>query len=120
MKNHKFLSKNEIIDTLLKENPKLKDFKKLILIVEHKKISNELGIIKGELLENRKVIVRGSMTCLPQKSEEGFNWDMLSSGESYPQGYTFDYKEDSITSMVKQGLKKGLKEGKIPFFPLNK
>ena len=83
--------------------------------MEYKKISNNLGVIKGELIQNKKMILNGSMTCFSDKSEEGFDWDILKNGESYVQGYNVDLQEEKIGSMIKQGFKKGIKEGKIPF-----
>lgn len=113
--NTGFPSKKEIIDTLLKEDPKPAKFEKLMLIIEHKKISSKLGIVKGELLQNGKVNLKGSMTCIPEKMEESFNWDILKVGQSYFEGYSLDYKGETIGSLIKQGLKKSIKEGKIPF-----
>ena len=111
----KFPSKNDIIDTLLKEDPKPKKFEKLIIVIEHKKINNVLGLVKGEVLQNQKVVLKGSMTCIPEKTEESFNWDILEVGQSYFEGYSLDYKGETIGSLIKQGLKKSIKEGKIPF-----
>ncbi len=109
-------SKKEVLDSLLSESPHLKSFEKLVLVIEHKKVSSSLGIIKGELFQNRKVILKGCMTCVPERVEESFNWDMLSQGQSYFEGYSVDYQGETIGSLIKQGLKKSIKEGKIPFF----
>ena len=111
----KFPSKQEIVDTLLMEDPKPKKFIKLIILIEHKKISKVLGIVKGEVLQNKKVIIKGSMTCIPENGDDSFNWSILKTGQSYFEGYSIDYKGETIGSMIKQGLKKALKEGKIPF-----
>ena len=108
--------KQEIINTLLNEHPNQKGMDKLMLIVEHKKISNNLGIIKGELLSNGKIVARGSMTCLPKKSEESFDWSRLKNDESFFDGFSLDFPRETFGKMFIEGLKKSIKEGKIPFF----
>lgn len=52
-KKIEFPSKKEIIDTLLKEDPTPKKFEKLMVIVEHKKVSDVLGIVKGEVYHSQ-------------------------------------------------------------------
>ena len=108
-------TKEEIIKTLLKEDPLIKKYEKLIVIIEHKKISKALGIIKAELINNGKVSLKGSMTCIPETIEDFFNWDLLKEGESHFDGYSIDFKGDTISSLIKQGLKNSMKEGRIPF-----
>src|SRR3989344_7101446 len=110
-------SKEEVINTLLREDPVIKKYGKLILIVEHKKISEALGYIKAELIHNGKLLGKGSMTCLPKKEEDSFDWNRLMLGQSFFDGYSLDYKEEGIMSLLKQGLVKSMKEGKIPFLP---
>ena len=74
-----------------------------------------LGIVKGEVLQNKKIVLKGGMTCIPEKTEESFNWDVLKVGQSYFEGYSLNYKGETIGSLIKQGVKKSIKEGKIPF-----
>ena len=113
--NNEFPSKKEIIATILKEDPQIKKFEKLILIIEHKKINPTLAIIKGELVQNGRVVLKGSMSCIPERSDDSFNWNILKAGQSYFNVFSFDYKGETITSLITQGLKKSLKEGRIPF-----
>lgn len=112
-----FPTKKEIINALLKEDKSDKGYNKLILIIEHKKLSKQLGIIKGEVIHNGKIILKGKMTCIPIKEPDSFDWDKLKDNQSYYKGYTLDYKGETISSMIKQGLTKSIKEGKIPFIP---
>jgi len=116
MSKSKYPSKKEIIAILLKENPKQKGMDKLILLIEHKKINANVGIIKGEILKDRKVLVTGSMTCIPKKSADSFDWTILDNRESFFDEFSVDYGKETIGSMIKEGLKKNIKEGKIPFF----
>lgn len=111
----RYSSKKEIIDILLKENPKQKGMDKLILLIEHKKINTNVGIMKGEILKDGKIVLTGSMTCMPKKSIDSFDWNMLNNGESFFNGFSVDYSKETIGSMIKEGLKKSIKEGKIPF-----
>lgn len=113
----KFPSKQEIINTLLKEDQPAKKFEKLILIIEHKKVSNEIGYIKGELIQNGRLLGKGAITCLPKKEKDSFDWNMLDIGQSYFNGFSLDYRAERITALITEGLKKSMKEGKIPFLP---
>ncbi len=116
-KKPRYPSKDEILKALL-DDKKLVDFEKLILIVEHKKTSKNIGIIKGELLQNDKVIFRGKMTEFPETTPDSFDWDELNIGESYYQGFSLDYKGEKISELFIQGLKNSIKKGKIPFVPI--
>src|SRR3989338_6716017 len=116
MPKHSYPTKKEVLNILLKEIPKQNKMEKYILIVEHKKINDSLGIIKAEILKNGKTILVGSMTSLPQKSEESFNWDILQAGESFFDGFSADFGKETLGSMIKEGLKNSIKSGKIPFF----
>lgn len=114
----KFPTKEEIIQTILAEDPLIKKTNRLILLVEYKKIRSNLGIIKAELVSNGKVAIKGSFTCDPVTSEEtSFNWDQLEDGESFPQGFSLDFKSESTASRIKEGFNNAIKQGKIPFFP---
>jgi len=115
MVKNRLPTKEEILQTLLKENPVVKKYEKMIFIIEHKKLSKNLAIIKGELINNGKVSIKGSMTCIPEVTGESFNWNVLKEGESYFDGYSIDYQGESIGSLIKQGLKKSVKDGRIPF-----
>jgi len=87
-----------------------------MLVIEHNKVSARLALIRAEVLKESNVILNGSMTILPKKSTDSFNWDILPVGESFFEGYTLDYGKETIGSMIKEGLKRAVKNGKIPFF----
>jgi hypothetical protein len=107
-------SKEEIIKALSDDN-ELEGFSKYILIIEHKKVSQTLGLIKGELLQNNKIILRGKMTEFPETFPDSFNWESLTVGESYYEGFSLDYQGETISQLLIQGFKNSIKEGKIPF-----
>jgi hypothetical protein len=114
-KNIRYPSKSEVINTLLKEDPSIKKFNRMIVVVEHKKINKNLGITKGELIVNGKTSLKGSMTQIPETTEDSFDWKILKDGESYFQAFSINYKEEKLISLFKQGLKNSIKGGKIPF-----
>jgi len=110
----KFSTKEEVIRALTeKSDPK--GFKKYILLLEHRKISSNLGLVKGELLHNNKIVLTGKMTQFPETQPESFNWEKLKIGESYFEGYSLDYKGETISQLIIQGLKRSVKEGRFPF-----
>lgn len=114
-KTSKYPTKDEILQSLV-DDKELEGFEKYILIIEHKKLSDTIGIIQGELIQNDKVILRGKMTELPESLPDSFDWDILDVGKSFFNGFSLDYQGESISHMIVQGVKKSIKEGKIPYF----
>ena len=57
------------------------------------------------------------MTCIPKKATDSFDWSMLKNDESFFDGYSIDFGKETFGSLIKEGSKKAVKEGKIPFFP---
>ena len=112
---NRFPTKKEIVDALLADDPLKKGFEKYVAVVEHKKLSSKIGIVKGEILQNGKTIIKGKMTCPPIKDDESFDWNMLTVGESYFQAFSIDFKGQSLKSMITEGIKKSIKEGKLPY-----
>ena len=117
-KNNKkieFPSKKEVLDALLKEDNTPDKFDRFVLIVEFKKINPVLGIAKCELFRNHKAVIKGSITCTPEGSNDFFNWSIIKPGQSYFRGFSMSYKGETLFSQFKQGINKSIKEGKIPF-----
>jgi hypothetical protein len=113
-KKSRYATRKEVLSAL-KDTHVIKGHQKLILIVEYKKKSNKLGVVVGELLQNDKTLLRGKIACFPEKNPESFDWTRLKAGESQFSGYSLDYKSDTVMSMITEGLKKSVKEGRIPF-----
>jgi hypothetical protein len=114
MKKTRYPSKEELIKALQAKD-ELKGYKKLTLLTEHKKLSNQLAVIRGEVLQGTELIGRGQMTCSPVREPEGFDWEQLRAGESYFVAYSLEYKGETLFSMIGEGLKKSIKSGRIPF-----
>ncbi|MCX6776084.1 MAG: hypothetical protein NT130_04530 [Candidatus Micrarchaeota archaeon] len=115
-KKYEFPTKEEVIKALL-DDKELKGFKKYMLVLEYKKISEGLGLIKAELIHNNKAVLRGKMTEFPETTSESFEWDKLRAGQSYFVGFSLDYTEETFVQGVINGIKKSMKEGRIPFLP---
>lgn len=105
-------TRKEIIGAL-KEEQSLEDFDNYILIIEKKKVSDNIGLFGGELLQNDKIIARGKVTIPPNTPD----WNELELGESSFQGFCLDLKGESLSEIITEGIKNRLKDGKLPFFP---
>lgn len=114
-KKSRFPSREEVLKALMTEEKSDKGFQKIVLLVEHKKVSSKLGVVTAELLQKDKTAMKGRIACFPENEPEGFNWDALKIGESHFAGYGLDYQGETITSMLTEGFKKSIKEGKLPF-----
>ena len=110
----KHASKEEILEAL-SDNKKLEGFGKLILLIEHKKISNTIGLITAELLQNNKIVLIGKTTVFPESLPDSFDWGKLAIGESCFDGFSLDYKGEKLSQLIIQGFKNSIKNGKIPF-----
>ena len=110
----KFPAKEEVMQAL-SEDETLKGFEKYALVVEFKKMSKKIGVIKGELFQNDEILLKGKMIEFPETQPESFDWNILKVGESYFLGYSLDYKGETLAQLIKQGLKKSIKEGRFPF-----
>ena len=73
-------------------------------------------MIKGEIIKDGKVVLKGSMTTIPKKSNDSFDWSILNNGQGFFDGFSVDYGKETIGSMIKEGFKKAIKDGKLPFF----
>jgi len=108
------ITREKMLDILIK-NKRESPFERHILVIEHKKVNSQVGIVNAEIVKDTKeVVFGGGMICSPLESDE-FTWKDLKKGESHYGGYWIDTKPDTIGSMIKEGLTKSIKEGKVPF-----
>lgn len=110
----KYPSKEEIINALF-DDEKLKDFEQFILILERKKVSENIGIIKGELIQNDDIVLRGKIAINPNSATDNFNWNDLEIGKSNFIGFSLDYKGETLYELFVEGLKNSIRDGKLPF-----
>jgi hypothetical protein len=107
----RMITKEEILRILKEENPKLEgNYTQYILLIEYKKLDNELGIVKGELYKNDTIEYRASWLKI---NPRGDDWDELNPGESKFHGVTFDTREEGFTELIGGFFKRTLKEGKL-------
>lgn len=112
----RFPTKEKVLQALA-EGGNLNGFEKYALIIEYKKISGTIGVVTGELLQNNKILLRGKLVVFPETQPDSFDWGLLKAGENYFQGYSLDYKGETLIQLIKQGLKKSIKNGRFPFLP---
>lgn len=120
-------TKEEIIAILKAENPPIvsdKKYSQLFVILEFKKVSTSIGIIKGELYNNDEITYRGSF-LMPLSNElsngdgeenKSSVWKSLELGHSTFYGFSLDARELSITEKLGQMVSRSIEEGKIQEF----
>lgn len=118
-------TKEEIMQILKEENPPIDEinhYNQLFLIVEFKKITESIGLIKGELYGNEQLEYRGSILLPLFKTEanQKSNWNSIEVGKSIFYGMSLDTRELGLTEKVGDFIGRSLEEGKvqdfIPFF----
>lgn len=115
------LTKNEIIQILMEENPPVDGdnrFNQLFLIVEFKKINLGVGIIKGELYNNDQLDYRGSLLIplMKNDTDQKNQWDSIEVGNSVYYGVSFDARELCMTEKIGEFLHRSIDEGKLQDF----
>jgi hypothetical protein len=115
------LTKNEIIQILMEENPPVdgdNQFNQLFLIVEFKKINPRVGIIKGELYNNDQLDYRGSLLIplMKNDTDQKNQWDSIEVGNSVYYGVSFDARELCMTEKIGEFLHRSIDEGKLQDF----
>jgi len=108
-------TKDEIINAL-KEEKVEKGFHQFLVILEINKKCENLCLIKGELLKNNDVVLKGKLAVLPEMSPIEVDWDIMEVGESQILGFTIEHKEETLFDIIREGIKNCLRKGKIPYF----
>jgi len=109
-------SKDEIIDAL-KEEEVPKGFEQFLVLLEFNKKSDKLCLIKGELLQNEDVVLRGKLTVIPEMTSNPTQWDKMEVGESKIFGFSLEYRGETLFDIFSEGFKESIRKGKIPFCP---
>jgi len=123
LKSH---SKDEIIKILREENPPIKSKEKynpLMLILELKKISSSIGIIKGEYYDGDNLEYRGSLLIplgQPNQSKPT-EFDNIEIGKNKFYGFTLDSREKKLGEKVGDFFRRSFEDSTIqdfiPFAP---
>ena len=109
-------SKEEIIDAL-KEEEIPKGFEQFLVLLEFNKKSDKLCLIKGELLQNEDVVLRGKLTVIPEMTSNPTQWNKMEVGESKIIGFSLEYQGETLFDIIREGFKDSLSKGRIPFCP---
>ena len=89
---------------------------KTIIIVELKKLSSTLGMIKGEMYKNKKIELAGSLFFPLEKSDEPSVWDTIKVKQSKFYGLRVDSRKQSIYEVLRGFFSRTFKEGKLQDF----
>lgn len=109
-------TKEEIIDAL-KEEEVPKGFEQFLVLLEYYKKSENLCLIRGELLQNDDVVLRGKLTIIPELTSNPSQWDKMEVGDSKIFGFSLEYQGETLFDIIRDGFKESLSQGKIPFCP---
>jgi len=111
----KYPTREEIIQALC-DDKELKGFEQLLVILEFNRKTDKIGLIKGELLQNDDVVVRGKLTVFPGMMPDPSMWSNLKVGESVLYGFALEYQGEKLFDMLVEGFKNSIRDGRIPFF----
>lgn len=103
--------------TALKTKSKPGNFESYTLIIEHKKISQKIGLVVVELLSGEDLVAIGKATVYPRgvSDLDSFNWENLRVDESEFTSFALDAKKQPISQMLIGAVKKSISEGRLPF-----
>ena len=116
IKKMSYPTKEEIIE-VLKEEEVPKGFEQFLVLLEFNKKGENLCLIKGELLQNEDVVLRGKLTVIPEITSTPTQWDKMKVGESKIFGFSLEYQGETLFDIFSEGFKESIRNGKIPFFP---
>jgi len=109
-------TKEEIIDALNEEEVP-KGFEQFLVLLEYYKKSENLCLIRGELLQNDDVVLRGKLTIIPELTSNPSQWEKMEVGDSKIFGFSLEYQGETLFDIIRDGFKESLSQGRIPFFP---
>lgn len=112
-------SKEDILSLLKEENPLIEGdekYSQLILVFETKKISSNLGLLKGEYYQDGKLEYRGSLLMPLNSSDQKTVWTKIKEKESAFYGITLDSRAMKITEKIKDFIGRSFEESTITDF----
>ena len=122
-------SKKRLLSAIRKETKPLKGFGQWIVVLEHRRISEGLGLLLAEAQLDGKIQWSGSISVnLPEKTKFGPDgkaipgeWETLEPGQSRFNLITAEIRGKSIVELVTGFKKRSFEDGKIQdFFPFGK
>jgi len=113
------MTKKELIKILKKEQETFKNYAGMIIMVEQKRVSEEMGILKFEYYEGNKIEYTGGITVSlgkPVESPPSKNtspWDKLKPGQSDYIGFYLQARGKSFAEKIGQFIKRSIEESKL-------
>jgi hypothetical protein len=107
--------KSELLKALKKERPKAGKFNHNIVVMEQKKISEKLGMLRFDWYADDKLEGSGSLAFpIPNQTEgKTDQWAKLGVGQSEFYALSLDFKAKSLAQMVGGFFRRSLEEGKL-------
>jgi len=114
-------SKKKLLSAIRKETKPPKGFGQWVVIIEHRRISENIGLLLGEAQLDGKLQWSGSISVnLPEQKKFGPDdkeiqgeWETLNPGQSRFNVLTLEMRGKSIAELIKGFLKRSFEEGKI-------
>jgi hypothetical protein len=114
-------SKKQLLRAIRKETKPPKGFSQWVLVLEHRRVSDDLGLYLVEAQLDGKGEWSGSLSVtLPEQRKLGADgqeipgeWDKLLPGQSRYSVLTFEMRGKSLIDLAKGFIKRTLEEGKL-------
>jgi hypothetical protein len=114
-------TKRHLLRTIRKETKPPKGFGQWVLILEHRRLTDNLGLFLVEAQLDGKTEWSGSISVdLPEQkkfgpdgTEPASEWEKLTSGQSRYNVLTFEMRGKSVLELGKGFIKRSLEEGKL-------
>jgi hypothetical protein len=112
----RYATKTEVISALITDSKPV-NFESYTVIIEHRKVSQNIGLIIAELMSGKEIVAIGKATVYPRgiSDLDSFNWAHLNIGEAEFTSFALDTKKQPISQMLIGAVKKSISEGRIPF-----
>ena len=114
-------SKKQLLRTIRKETKPPKGFGQWVLVLEHRRISDAVGLFRVEAHNDKKLEWSGAISInlpepkkfAPGGTELVSDWEKLAPGQSSFNLLTLEMRGKSVFEVAKGWLKRSFEDGKI-------
>jgi len=114
-------SKKKLLSAIRKETKPPKGFGQWVVIIEHRRISENVGLLLGEAQLDGKLQWSGSISVnLPEQKKFGPDgneiqgeWETLNPGQSRFNVLTLEMRGKSVAELIKGFIKRSFEDGKL-------
>jgi hypothetical protein len=114
-------TKTQLLRAIRKETKPPKGFGQWVLVLEHRRLSEHLGLLHAEALLDGNLEWSGSISVnLPEHRKLGpdgktmpSEWENLPPGQRRYNVFTFEMRGKSVVELAKGFLKRSFEDGKI-------